>query len=166
MATDHTFSPAADPEWRRIHDFPNYEVSDDGRVRGTRGILATHPNDEGYPRVRFQPGQRKRLVHLLVLEAFRGPRHSPRHFGAHMNGCRTDNRLSNLEWKLKEENEADKRLHGTQPRGGKTPKVGSARLQRIRAALAEGKSFSEIARAEQVHRSSVSRYARGIRRAS
>jgi hypothetical protein len=54
----------------------------------------------------------QRKVHLLVLEAFIGPRPEG-HQGAHENGNKLDNRLDNLRWKTPGENNRDKRRHGT-----------------------------------------------------
>lgn len=54
-----------------------------------------------------------RCVSELVLTAFVGPRPSPTHDAAHMNGNKDVNWLSNLQWATKKENAAHKRLHGT-----------------------------------------------------
>ena len=37
-------------------------------------------------------------VHILVCEAFHGPRPSPKHEVRHKNGISSDNRAENLEW--------------------------------------------------------------------
>jgi hypothetical protein len=155
--------------WSKIPNFSLYEASRLGRIRNiaTRKILKPGPNDGGYLRVNLvrDDGRRvKGLVHVLMLMAWCGPRPSPRHHGAHCRNDKKNNRLDNLEWKLPEENEADKRLHGTAPRGGRTWRPNRERIQRIRLRAAGGESFSKIAKDEGLHRSSVSRIVRGLRR--
>jgi hypothetical protein len=97
-----------------------------------------------------------------VLEAFVGPAPSRRHEAAHKDGRKENNRLDNLEWKLKEHNEADKKLHGTAPRRF----TGHRRTDHVERvlALAGEMSFTRIARETGLHRSSVSRIVRGLRR--
>ena len=59
---------------------------------------------------------RRCLIHRLVLLAFRGD--PPRgHVGRHLDGTRTNNRLSNLRWGTPTENSRDKARHGTSGRG-------------------------------------------------
>ena len=50
------------------------------------------------------------LVHRLVLSAFRGPC-PKRYVGAHLNGDGENNRLLNLRWVTRSENEQHKLLH-------------------------------------------------------
>ena len=61
------------------------------------------------------PGTNKHknyLVHRLVLETFIGPR--PKGMECrHLNGIRTDNRLDNLCWGTRAENQQDSVKHGT-----------------------------------------------------
>jgi hypothetical protein len=102
-------------------------------------------------------------VHVLVLETFVGPRPSPRHHGAHFpDNDKANNRLENLAWKLPKENEADKKQCGTAPKGGATRKAQN--VERIRQRAAQGESYTKIARDEGLHRHSVSRIVRGLRR--
>lgn len=106
-----------DERWRVVEDFPAYEVSDLGRVRRGDRQKALIVSPQGYVRVTLfkgngQPGA-QRFVHALVLEAFVGPRPAgmqSRHFPSN---DKTDNRLSNLSWCTKAQNEEDKRTHGT-----------------------------------------------------
>jgi hypothetical protein len=51
-------------------------------------------------------------VHRLVLLAFVGPPPTPKHQAAHWDDNRRDNRLSNLRWATKRENEDDKIKNG------------------------------------------------------
>jgi len=123
-------------QWRPIKGYPNYAVSDMGRVyslprSGVRGgYLCCLPN-HGYqmavlyrsrtdPRCRFERKGRRHYVHHLVLEAFDGPR--PRGMEAdHDNGIRTDNRIGNLAWATHRDNMKRKEQHGTILRGERCP---------------------------------------------
>ena len=66
-----------------------------------------------------------RLVHKLVLEAFRGMC-PPGMECCHNDGNASNNALDNLRWGTHAENEADKVLHGTTNRGERN---GLAKLQ-------------------------------------
>jgi hypothetical protein len=146
-------------QWRPTRLDPRYEVSSEGRVRRDGRVLKPSLSDSGYARVRTP---RVLLVHKAVLEAFVGPAPSRRHHAAHDDGDKSNNRLGNLAWKLKEENEADKRRHGTAP----SRFSGHHRTDHVERvlALAGTMSFTRIAREVGLHRSSVSRIVRGIRR--
>ena len=89
--------------WKVVEDFPNYEVSDLGRVRNaiTKHIRSFTYNN-GYPQVDLYPGKQTRTVHTLVAEAFLGKH--PGLFVNHKNGNKQDNRLTNLEWVTPGEN--------------------------------------------------------------
>src|SRR5687767_15149188 len=123
-----------------------YEVSNVGRVRSLvagcrhgsvprkRPLAMTpfnnKPHRSGYWVVNLRvSGQVKcRCVSELVLTTFVGPRPSPIHDAAHLNGDRNVNRLSNLQWATKKENAAHKRLHGTH-------RTASARRRKRRRAV-------------------------------
>ena len=149
--------------WRPVAGYPGYEVSESGSVRGPRGVLAKTPNDGGYLRVKLAIGDQRRnvLVHLIVLRAFVGPAPSARHHGAHGNGDRRDNRLENLAWKTPEENEADKHAAGTAPAGFSGHR--RTDVAQVRRLLSEGLSYARVGLRIGLHRSSVSRIARGLR---
>lgn len=75
------------------------EVSDLGRVRriSTGQILASYRRPNGYVQITLWDRgiRRTKYVQKMVWEAFNGPL-GPLQRVAHMNGDRTDNRLSNL----------------------------------------------------------------------
>lgn len=157
------------PEWRQIADCPLYLVSDLGKVRriDARRCLRPWPNSGRYLIVTLYNKEGKKVhrrVHLLVLHTWMGPPPSPLHHGAHDDGDKSNNKLQNLFWKLPVENEADKKKHGTAPKGGKNWRPSKERIARIKVRAANGESFSRIARDEGLHRSSVSRIVRGLRR--
>jgi len=145
-----------------------YRVSDDGRVMNTlTGKTLTPRPRNGYLRVQLQkaliPEGAPQMVplHRAVLEAFAGPRPTPRHHGAHLDGDRTNNRADNLAWKLPEDNEADKKRHGTS-RGGVGRRLPRRVQLRIASRVAQGESRTRVAQVYGLHRSSVARIARRV----
>lgn len=78
---------------------------------------------KGYFRISLSKNRKahRKFVHHLVLEAFVGPR--PKGFeGAHLNGDRKDNRLTNLAWVTHAENTRHRKIHGNDPVGEKHPR--------------------------------------------
>lgn len=108
-------------KWLPVVGFEGrYEVSDDGRVRNLRrGRLVKHRISRGYVVYGLMKEDGRRYstgVHRLVLTAFVGP--CPDGFeGAHEDGNRMNNRLSNLRWSTRMDNIADRSRHGTTARG-------------------------------------------------
>lgn len=156
-------------EWRPYGS--RYEVSACGRVRSLirKKFIRQQTNHNGYRQVKLtcDDGKRRwKKVHVLVLELFVGPRPSGRHHGAHapVNDKRK-NCVGNLRWALPTENEADKKAHGT-ARNGVGSRLKPFQVVDIRSRAAAGESFTRIAKTHGVHRYSVSRIVRGIRRAS
>jgi hypothetical protein len=120
-------------EWKAVLGTDGrYEVSNMGNVRAiwyrTRGgnrwaydpprTLSPSPNKVGYRNltslVYADGSSRIKGIHVLVLEAFVGPRPDGMQ-AAHENGKAGDDRLENLSWKTPLENAADKIRHGTVP---------------------------------------------------
>lgn len=111
-----------------IPNYPDYEISEDGRVFRVTSRTNAKAGDvvkvglmtTGYAFVslsRLGSKARKFSVQSLILETFVGPRPSPSHQAAHINGDKLDNRLENLMWATPVENASHKKLHGTQPTG-------------------------------------------------
>lgn len=92
--------------WRSTPDWP-YEVSNLGRVRRVEGgVLSGGANWQGYQHVTLSDCGRQKtaVVHRLVAEAFHGP--CPEgHECNHKNGVKDDNRVENLEWVTRSENQ-------------------------------------------------------------
>ena len=95
--------------WRPIAGWPGYQVSDLGRVRGRRGILAQRADRHGYMTVTLRNGQRRKTarVHVLVAETFLPPR-PPGMQVRHLDGRQWRNQAANLAWGTQADNEADK----------------------------------------------------------
>lgn len=120
----------SEEEWRWVPGYEGYyEVSNRGRVRSYNKRAVKGPVDEpqrvlsqststkAYPKVTLNKdgSMETPYVHKLVLEAFRGP--CPDGCEAsHINGNPKDNRLENLNWETREENNQRKVNQGTQYR--------------------------------------------------
>jgi hypothetical protein len=119
------------PDVVDIMGFPGYRIDREGgswscripksgklgsrwkRLKGTvdsTGYLSIHLRRDGKTI--------KKNLHVLVLEAFVGPR-PPGMQACHKDGNRTNCRLDNLRWDTPSGNEADKILHGTSNRGSR-----------------------------------------------
>lgn len=125
-------------EWRAVAGLEDlYEVSSRGRVR-SKGRVRTFtryfppkemkgsPANGGYLKVTLRSMEEPvtRNIHVLVAEAFHGPRPDGS-VAAHANGDPSDNRAENLRWATQRENTRDRWSHGTEPAGEKN---GSARI--------------------------------------
>lgn len=101
-------------EWRTAPGFPDYAVSNEGRVKRERGAVL---KQRAYRYAQVTLYREKKpslvLVHRLVCHAFHGAPPSPKHHAAHNDGVRTNNHAGNLRWATARENEADKIAHGT-----------------------------------------------------
>ena len=161
--------------WRVIEPFPQYEISDLGRVRRrTRSLSnprwpagfilrqAEMKNRPHYPIVslfdRVNSKYKTLLVHRLVCLAFHGPCPGSEYEVAHNNGDAKDCKASNLRWATRSENQKDQRLHGTRRLGSR---VHNARLDEravieIRARLQSGERCVDIARSFQIAKSAIS----------
>lgn len=130
-------------EWRSVVGFEGiYEVSNMGRVRSLdriesylrkcqysgkvlhirrkkKGkILRPGPHKTGHLSVVLGRGN-TRAVHLLVLEAFAGPRPDGME-SLHRDDNPSDNRFENLRWGTRAENIQDAIKNGGKPLGSKT----------------------------------------------
>lgn len=105
-------------EWKKIEDFPRYEVSSKGRVKSYTNphkpkILRPHMTKSGYLLVHLAKGEEWGSnqtecvrVHKLVADAFIPNPENKCHI-RHINQDRTDNRVENLRWITPEESAND-----------------------------------------------------------
>lgn len=110
--------------WKVAAGFPDYEVSECGRVRRlTRGgrrypagyELTAKRHAKGYLlySLTLNGAARDILAHRLVALTWIGDAPSARHEVAHNDGSRINNHWRNLRWATPAENQADRKAHGT-----------------------------------------------------
>jgi len=113
-------------EWRPVSGLEGvYEISSHGRVKRilTNAASFKEPREikaqmtAGYRSIllRTPAGRRRFLIHRLVATAFIGPPPTREHECAHWDNDRLNNRVTNLRWATKTENQLDKHRHGTMP---------------------------------------------------
>ena len=99
-------------KWKRVVDFPTYEISNLGRVRNATGkILKPQKNKtNGYYQIMLHnstTGQKVKLhyIHRLVATYFLPPPLDGQTQINHKNGDRQNNTASNLQWKYASDKE-------------------------------------------------------------
>lgn len=131
--------------WRDVAGWPNYEVSDFGRVRrkgrktrpGYRYkgryiteveplILHTVSRDVD---LHYKGQGKKHSVAELVLTAFVGPRPADRPIARHLDDDWTNNNLENLAWGTRLDNRLDAVRNGRQSAGSEWARKVSAKLK-------------------------------------
>ena len=146
--------------WQIISLYPKYEASELGRIRNaeTKYILKPYLTNRGYNTVGFWvDGKKKRLsVHRLVAMTFMlNPDNLPE--VNHINGIKTDNRSTNLEWASGSTNVAhaySSGLHKT--------KLNSKMVLKISEYRKLGKSLREVGRLLGVSHSTVWEIEQGL----
>ena len=116
--------------WLPIPGATGYEASDLGRIRSSRPcrnlpvprVLASKKNMGGYVvfRIRLDDGRYVyKSAHRLVMEAHVGPMPDGM-VTRHLNGVRSDNRLTNLAYGTSSQNARDTITHGNNPWSNRT----------------------------------------------
>lgn len=165
-------------EYRPIPGFPGYRVGNDGSVwtawiRVYPKKFGVGPKSEisdtwkelkrmharkGYERVELRGNGRygSFLVHRLVLLAFVGPP-GPGQECCHYDGCKTNNRLSNLRWDTRKANFLDRKHQGVSNDGERHPmaRLNNEKVRQIRELLKTGLTQKEIGKRFGVSQSSI-----------
>ena len=129
---------ATHEEWRPVVGYEGlYEVSDLGRVRSLDRVVQRNgfpmelrgvelrqlaAKRGGYPTVNLSRlgVERVHHVHILMLSAFIGPRPPGDTHGRHLNDISSDNRLANLAWGTRADNQQDMVRNGNHANANKT----------------------------------------------
>ena len=86
--------------WKRVDEVPNYEVSNEGRVRniGSGRVLRPRKAGKDYRKVTLcdEYGHHDRYIHRLVVDAFYGKLNDDDEVN-HLDGNKSNNHISNLE---------------------------------------------------------------------
>ena len=113
-----TDSELKNEQWRDIDGYDGaYQVSDLGRVRshkrGEWRVLDGGKMKNGYLNVvLWKDGREKRFyVHRLVAQAFIPNYDSSKTLINHINECKSDNRVSNIEWCDRKYNNTYNNIH-------------------------------------------------------
>jgi len=151
-------------EFRACPGYFGYCVSNTGVLMGCRRpgpqgyfsrewrLINAKPGVKPYIKASLFDGERRvtRNVHVLVLEAFAGPRPNGM-VCRHLNGNPTDNRIENLAWGTESENQRDAVRHGTSPGLQRFAdnhyfaKFSREDVATIRSLAAEGVNLGELA---------------------
>ena len=85
--------------WKEIKDYPNYQISNLGRVKNKKRILKQYCNDKGYLYVSLSKDNKRKFVrvHRLVAMTFI-PNINNLPEVNHIDENKTNNYVTNLEW--------------------------------------------------------------------
>lgn len=114
------------PTRRTLSGWLGYEISDDGRLFGPRVERRQQVAPAGHHFVHLygipygRPRSVKVWIHRAVLETFVGPCPIGEEC-RHLDGNPSNNRLSNLCWGTRLENQGDRERHGTKLLGERAP---------------------------------------------
>jgi hypothetical protein len=130
-------------EWRPVRHWPEYEVSNLGRIKRVSSgkILAVHDNGCGYPKVKLKVRGRvgHLLVHRIVAFTFLGVPPPGMEVG-HDDNNRGNPQLSNLEWVTRSKNLQHSYDTGRRSKKGEkssTAKLSSRKVRVIRSTSRE-----------------------------
>lgn len=143
--------------WKSIPGFPNYEVSDLGRVRRVASTSCLKSwTTSGYLCVALG-FKKNRYVHHIVALVFLGPTPEGQEI-RHKDGVKSNCRRDNLEFGTRQDNIDDRRRHGRTLEGDTHPnsKLNSVQVLSIRARYTNGESMGSLAREHNVNIVSVS----------
>lgn len=155
--------------WKDIVGYEGiYQISDTGRIKrilASQGaqqgkILSLSLDGGGYLCINLYKNKKKtrHRIHRLVLQTFIGIQPSPKHETRHLDGCRINNKYTNLTWGTRRENMEDAVKHGTATIGTKNAgaKFTKGDIKKIRHLLFTGMSSTAIAKQFNVSQSIIS----------
>lgn len=122
-----------------------FEVSDHGEIRktATKALVKLTANDRGYLccGVAYEGVRKVRKVHIMVAEAFIGPRPEGQEL-AFSDGVKSNCRLSNLSYATPKKHAEDRIRNGTVP---PSAKLTADQVREMRQLISERVRFADIA---------------------
>lgn len=143
-----------------IPGFKNYGITPNGKVYNFKHKRWLKPIKQPHGYLKVDLGHRNsKYIHRLVLETFVGPCLKGLE-ACHNNGNKSDNRLENLRWDTRQNNNIDKVKHGTHnsPKGENhhRAKLKDKYIHAIRMAYAAGVRQKHLAFIFDVGESEIS----------
>ncbi len=150
--------------WMPVTGFEGYyEVSILGRVKNSRrgSLIKSHPDKDGYLRVRFfiHNTKTKHSIHRLVANAFI-PKHSPELQVNHIDGDKFNNAAPNLEWVTSRQNihhAVDIGLRNHKGSANHFSSLNEAQVAEIKKKIQDGIKYRAIAQFYNVKTSCISK---------
>jgi len=153
-------------QWKVIKTHPNYSISNLGRVRNVKEnrFKAINLNKDGYMQVTLYPGSKVFFIHRLVAMNFIVNVNNKPVIN-HMDSCRTNNFVDNLEWVTQKENAQHMVAQGNNPdyNGCKNPMSNFTEEDILYIRETTSLNDREIAEKFNVSRSSISNIRIGVR---
>jgi len=167
--------------YKKIPGFDEYLVSRDGKVKSIKVTVNVRKRTKttvekeltpfsvhGYMKVNLSNGTKRKsmFVHRLVALTYISNDDSKPHIN-HIDGNKTNNHVSNLEWCTPSENERHSYdVLGKVSQGGLQSKLIGVDVINIRKMIADGKRNVDIAKEYNVHPSIISNIKRGVTHAT
>ena len=135
--------------WKDIEGYPNYAVSNLGRVKNkvSGKILKPQKDYKGYLRVRLynQKVSQRFFIHRLVMGAFCG---ASSQTVDHVNSIKSDNNLSNLRYLSREDNTRRNSIGHTHSQGSKHHRASLVEkdVEQIKCLIKMGWSIQDISK--------------------
>jgi hypothetical protein len=163
-------------QWKQSVDYPTFELSSEGRIRNreTGTVRVQTLNGAGYLQIVSRHHGNIR-IHQEVCKLFKGDTYKPGSVVNHLDGNKTNNTVSNLEWTTSSFNTKHAWDNGlmenvrvaAKKNGKKMAKLNLPASKRVEC-LNDGKQFDSVgdaARHYSFKANCVSRVCRGERRA-
>lgn len=155
-------------QWETIKDFPNYMISTESRVlnKTTLNMVSVHPHKHGHRVVRLWKDNTTKLCKIYRLKAIAFiPNPENKREVNHLDGDRTNEDLSNLEWATPKENmrhAIDNGFCGGQFKSGELVKITKDDVMLIRRWYKSGFfDRSKIKKVFNIHPDHASKIAKG-----
>lgn len=161
--------------WVSIYGFPNYQVSNLGRVRGGKLSCCLKPRDRKSGNKTYvgftlytELGPKNVLLSRIMLQSFDGPAPINKPFACHINDDERNNRLHNLRWGSRIDNAQDALRNGWQTpnKGMQSPqsKLTDTEVAEIKSRLSYGESQQILASEYYISQATISRINTGVTR--